>query len=124
MAKQLLEINKFQNGTVTTPDATDTPEQSASFSINLDCVNKDGVLQGAPINVTKTSKNGSSSGSTATIDIDKARVIKRADSSGNISEDVVAWEDDANKLHFIKNAQDTNPILNPNDADGATPFSS
>ena len=123
MAKQLLEINKFQNGTVTTPDATDTPEQSASFSINLDCVNKDGVLQGAPINVTKTSKNGNSSGSTATVDIDKARVIKRADSSGNISEDVVAWEDDANKLHFIKNAQDTNPILNPNDADGATPFS-
>jgi len=119
MAKQLLEINKFQNGTVTTPDATDTPEQSASFSINLDCVHKDGALQGAPINVTKTSKNGSSSGSTATVDIDKATVIKRADSSGNISEDVVAWEDDTNKLHFIQDAQNTNPILDPS----STPFS-
>jgi len=119
MAKQLLEINKFQNGTVTTPDATDTPEQSASFSLNLDCVNKDGALQGAPINVTKTSKNGSSSGSTATVDIDKATVIKRADSSGNISEDVVAWEDDTNKLHFIQDAQNTNPILDPS----STPFS-
>ena len=32
------------NGTVTTPDATDTPEQSASFSLNLDCVNKDGAF--------------------------------------------------------------------------------
>ena len=66
MAKQLLEINKFQNGTVTTPDATDTPEQSASFSMNLDCVHKDGALQGAPIHVTKTSKNGVSTGTTAT----------------------------------------------------------
>ena len=52
------------NGTVTTPDATDTPEQSASFSLNLDCVNKDGALQGAPINASKTVKSGSTSGST------------------------------------------------------------
>ena len=113
MPKQLLEINKFQNGTVTTPDATDTPEQSASFSINLDCVNKDGALQGAPINTTVTCKNASSTGTTATIDIDKARVLKRNDSSDDISEDVVTFESDTNTLHFIQDAQNTNPILNP-----------
>ena len=106
------------NGTVTTPDATDTPEQSASFSINLDCVNKDGALQGAPINASKTVKSGSTSGSNATVDIDKARVVKSVDSSGNVLEDVIAWEDDNNKLHFIKDAQNTTSVIDPS----GTPF--
>lgn len=106
------------NGTVTTPDATDTPEQSASFSLNLDCVNKDGALQGAPINASKTVKSDSTSGSNATVDIDKARVVKSVDSSGNVIEDVVAWENDSNKLHFIKDAQNTTSVIDPS----GTPF--
>ena len=73
MAKQLLDINKFQNGTVTTPDATDTPEQSATYSINLDCVHKDGALQGSPINAAVTIKDDDAS-TNATPDIDKDRV--------------------------------------------------
>ena len=117
MAKQLLEINKFQNGTVTTPDASDIPEQSATYSLNLDCVNKDGALQGAPTNTTVTSRvTVDNALVTATVDIDKARVIKSVDSSGNVSEDVVAWEDDSNKLHFLKNAQATNPTYDPADS--------
>ena len=84
MAKQLLEINKFMNGTVTTPDASDTPEQSATYSLNLDCVNKDGALQGAPTNTTVTCRVTEDNDLvTATVDIDKARVIKSVDSSGN-----------------------------------------
>ena len=117
MAKQLLEINKFMNGTVTTPDASDTPEQSATYSLNLDCVNKDGALQGAPTNTTVTCRVTEDNDLvTATVDIDKARVIKSVDSSGNVSEDVVAWEDDSNKLHFLKNAQATNPTYDPADS--------
>ena len=117
MAKQLLEINKFQNGTVTTPDASDIPEQSATYSLNLDCVNKDGALQGAPTNTTVTCRVTEDNDLvTATVDIDKARVIKSVDSSGNVSEDVVAWEDDSNKLHFLKNAQATNPTYDPADS--------
>ena len=67
MPKQLIEINKFMNGTITTPDATDTPEQSATYSLNLDCVNKDGALQGAPINGT-TIASGTN--------FDKCKIIK------------------------------------------------
>ena len=107
MAKQLLEINKFQSGTVTTPDATDTPEQSASFSINLDCVNKDGVLQGAPINTVKIIKDDDASANAAP-DIDKARVIKSLREDGTVKEDVVYWEDASNKINFISNADKNN----------------
>ena len=106
MAKQLLEINKFQNGTVTTPDATDTPEQSATFSINLDCVNKDGALQGAPINAAVTIRNSDTSADAAP-DIDKARVIRSLDDDG-VKEDVIYFEDDSNKLHFISNLDNAN----------------
>ena len=122
MAKQLLEINKFQNGTVTTPDATDTPEQSASFSINLDCVNKDGVLQGAPINATKVIKNNDAS-TNAAPDIDKARVIKSLRSDGTVKEDVVYWEDDSKKINFISNVdkEDNSTRLNHDDNSAVFP---
>ena len=53
MAKQLLEINKFMNGTVTTPDISDTPEESASYSLNIDAVIRDGSLQSVPKNRIK-----------------------------------------------------------------------
>ena len=128
MAKQLLEINKFMNGTVTTPDATDTPEQSASFSINLDSVNKDGVLQGSPINLDKLIKDKfNSTDMTAytgtAVDIDKAKVIRGLRDDGTVSEDVVYWEDDTNKLNFISNVDknDTSTRLNHTDTASAFP---
>jgi hypothetical protein len=119
MAKQLLEINKFMNGTVTTPDATDTPEQSASHSLNLDCVNKDGALQGAPINTSVTIAEGDGTVSPAAApDIDKSVVLKKVSkSTGIVEEDVVYWEDNNNKLHLIKNvhAADTTTRLDHDD---------
>ena len=118
MAKQMLEINKFMNGTVTTPDATDTPEQSASYSLNLDCVNKDGALQGAPINTTLTIRNKDDDGN-ASPDIDKAVVIKRNESDV-LYQDVVYWDEGDNKLNFIKN-RDGKRILN--DSASAPDFS-
>jgi hypothetical protein len=118
MAKQLLEINKFMNGTVTTPDATDTPEQSASYSLNLDCVNKDGALQGAPTNTAVTIKD--SGGSNASPDMDKAISLKSVTTTNVIKEDVVYWENDDSKLHFIKdlNLNNTQTVVDPS----STPF--
>ena len=106
------------NGTVTTPDATDTPEQSASYSLNLDCVNKDGALQGAPINTTLTIRNKDDDGN-ASPDIDKAVVIKRNESDV-LYQDVVYWDEGDNKLNFIKN-RDGKRILN--DSASAPDFS-
>ena len=120
MAKQLLEINKFQNGTITTPDATDTPEQSATFSINLDCVNKDGALQGAPINAAVTIRNSDTSAD-ATPDIDKARVIRSLD-DGGVKEDVVYFENDNNKLHFISHLDNANTTTRLNHSDHSSVF--
>ena len=101
------------NGTVTTPDATDTPEQSASFSINLDCVNKDGVLQGAPINETLLIKTSDGSAN-ASPDIDKCRIIKSLNTDNSIREDLVYWDDNSNSLNMISSleANDTSTRLN------------
>ena len=48
MPKRLHEIKKFNVGTITTPVETDTPEESASYSQNIDSMAKDGVLKGVP----------------------------------------------------------------------------
>jgi hypothetical protein len=45
MPKKLLEINKFVGGVVSTPSATDTEEQSAKYSKNIDPQTADGRLQ-------------------------------------------------------------------------------
>ena len=120
MAKQLLEINKFQNGTVTTPDATDTPEQSASFSLNLDCVNKDGALQGAPENTNVLIKT--QAGGTAAPNMDKASVIKSVTPANVVKEDVVYWDASNSSLNFIQdlNLNSTQTILNPDESPFAT----
>ena len=121
MAQQLLEINKFQNGTVTTPDATDTPEQSATFSINLDCVNKDGALQGAPINLDVVIKDDDASDD-ASLDIDKAKVIRSLGDDGTVREDVVYFENDSNKLHFISNLEKADSTTRLNHIDNSSVF--
>ena len=109
------------NGTVTTPDATDTPEQSASFSLNLDCVNKDGALQGAPVNAAVTIKDDDAS-TNAAPDIDKARVIRSLDSDGSVKEDVVYYEQANNKLHFISNLDDANTTTRLNHSVNSSVF--
>ena len=91
MPKQLLEITKFMNGTVTTPDDRDTPEQSASYSLNLDCVNKDGVLQGTPLNSDITVHKNASGTTASDVDFDKAAVIKTLKSDNTTQEDVIAF---------------------------------
>ena len=45
MPKKLIEINKFTGGVVSTPSATDTDEQSAKYSSNIDPQTAEGRLQ-------------------------------------------------------------------------------
>jgi hypothetical protein len=48
MPKELHEITKFMTGTITTPSETDVPDDTASYSLNIDPVAEDGVLKGVP----------------------------------------------------------------------------
>jgi len=48
MPKELHEITKFMTGTISTPSETDVPDDTASYSLNLDPVAEDGVLKGVP----------------------------------------------------------------------------
>lgn len=58
MPKELHEIQKFQSGTILTPSDKDIPEDSASYSLNLDSVTEDGKLKSIP---TDEGKLGSTS---------------------------------------------------------------
>lgn len=46
MPKKLLEIKSFTDGIISTPSSTDTGEQSAKYSCNIDAHTADGRLQG------------------------------------------------------------------------------
>ena len=96
MAKQLLEINKFMNGTITTPDISDSPEQSASYSLNIDAVIKDGSLQSVPKNRIKYVYNDANTPANTLVDIDKISLIRSDDKT-----DAVYWDDDSKMIHFI-----------------------
>lgn len=96
MPKQLLEINKFFNGTITTPDTSDTPEESASYSLNIDAVIKDGSLQSVPKNRIKYIYNSSGTAGGEEIDADKIALIR---SDGKM--DGVYWDKGNSKIHFI-----------------------
>ena len=48
MPKQLLEIKRFNVGTLLTPDSKDIPPEAASYSLNIDSVTEDGKLKGIP----------------------------------------------------------------------------
>ena len=41
MPKEVIELNNFNVGTVTTPDVRDIPVESAAYSLNLDSVVED-----------------------------------------------------------------------------------
>ena len=62
MPKRLHEIKNFHVGTVTTPVDTDVPEDSATYSLNIDPMAEDGVLKGIPFDqVRNLVTNGSGS---------------------------------------------------------------
>ena len=48
MPKELHEISQFVTGTMTTPSERDIPDDAASYSLNIDPVSEDGILQGIP----------------------------------------------------------------------------
>jgi len=80
--KRLHEIKKFNVGTVTTPVETDTPDNSASYSLNIDSMSKDGVLKGIPYDLRMYFRDsgdtvydeadGSESNGATSIDLDDA----------------------------------------------------
>jgi hypothetical protein len=109
MAKQLLEINKFQNGIITTPDISDTPEESASYSLNIDAVIKDGTLQSLPKNRIKYIYNANSTPAKTEVNIDKIGLIRSDDKI-----DAVYWDDATKKIHFISEIDKNSTITNHN----------
>ena len=44
MPKEVLQINGFTSGTISTPSDTDVPDDAATFSMNIDPVAEDGKL--------------------------------------------------------------------------------
>ena len=77
MPKKLIEINKFTGGVVSTPSATDTDEQSAKYSSNIDPLTAEGRLQGVDEDKILT-ENGFAKPGTG-IDLtagDAARVVR------------------------------------------------
>ena len=46
MAKEILELNKFLSGTVSNPSQEDIPEESASYSLNVNSTSTEGRLEG------------------------------------------------------------------------------
>ena len=115
MARQLLEINKFMNGTITTPDISDSPEQSASYSLNIDAVIKDGSLQSVPKNRIKYVYNDAGTPAKTLVDIDKINLIRSDDKI-----DAVYWDDDSKMLHFISELDKNSTIASNNIATTST----
>ena len=46
MAKKILELKRFMEGVISSPSDTDTPEESAVFSSNIDAISEEGKLKG------------------------------------------------------------------------------
>ena len=67
MPKRLIEINKFTGGIVSTPSATDTDEQSAKYSLNIDPQTSDGRLQSIDSDKYLTSDGFASTGTKLTV---------------------------------------------------------
>jgi len=84
MPKELHEITKFMTGTISTPSETDVPDDTASYSLNLDPVAEDGVLKGVPNDAQLSSGGMISADSDASgIDIDLANPIDFSSGSGS-----------------------------------------
>ena len=72
MPKRLIEINKFTGGIVSTPSATDTDEQSAKYSLNIDPQTSDGRLQGIDSDKYLTSAGFAGTGTALSVNYVKA----------------------------------------------------
>ena len=83
-------------GTVTTPDVKDTPEQSASYSLNIDAVIKDGSLQSVPKNRIKYIYDSTGTVGGLDVNIDKISLIR-----SDTKVDAVYFDDTDKKIHFI-----------------------
>lgn len=58
MPKQLLEIKRFNIGTILAPDTKDIPPEAASYSLNIDSVTEDGKLKGIPKDLILSTLDG------------------------------------------------------------------
>ena len=47
MAKKILELKRFMEGTISAPSDTDIPEEAAVFSSNIDAISEEGKLKGS-----------------------------------------------------------------------------
>ena len=99
MPKEVIELNNFNVGTVTTPDVRDIPVEAASYSLNLDSVVEDGLLRGVPADATKYTEGTSSTAMIATT----TSTIQRNSST----RDVVYYDSTNNKLNMIKDFEGT-----------------
>ena len=55
MAKEVFEIRNFNLGTYTTQSDVDIPQEAASYSLDVDPLNREGRLIGRPDDTTKVS---------------------------------------------------------------------
>ena len=100
MPKQIVELNTFNVGTVTTPDVRDIPVEAASYSLNLDSVVEDGLLRGVPADALKETDDGTSS--TAMIATTTSTIQRNSS-----TRDVVYYDSSNNKLNMIKDFEGT-----------------
>jgi len=100
--KRLHEIKNFHVGTVTTPVDTDIPEDSATYSLNIDPMAEDGVLKGIPYDLAKNLVSTGSDTSPANGGVASgSSVITLDDSSGFSASGSVIFTDSLGYVQFI-----------------------
>ena len=100
MPKLVQELNNFNVGTITTPDARDIPEEAASYSLDLDSVVEDGLLRGVPTDAEFITRD---SDDTVSLDAYVTSTVTR--STGVY--DVFYYKNDGNKLKVIYDLEDS-----------------
>jgi len=104
MPKQIVELNNFNVGTITTPDVRDIPVEAAAYSLNLDSVVEDGLLRGVPADALKETDDGTSS--TAMIATTTSTIQRNSS-----TRDVVYYDSTNNKLNMIKDFEGTTDTI-------------
>ena len=100
MPKKLIEINKFTGGVVSTPSATDTDEQSAKYSSNIDPQTAAGRLQGIDSDKKLTIDGFSGTGTAQTVTAIK-ELITVADKTDNSKINLVIGRGTSDTLDVI-----------------------
>ena len=102
MPKRLHEIKNFHVGTVTTPVDTDVPEDSATYSLNIDPMAEDGVLKGIPFDqIRNLVTNGSDSSPADGAVASGTSIITLDDSSSFAASGSVIFEDSLGKTQLL-----------------------